>query len=132
MDLQTYYEYGYGGDSFLKMACPTIRDMVRILKKENGPRVSAYYTHSPEMLLHLVGVRAFKDSKSLRANNYKEMSNRKWKCSNLDPFGSNFAAVLYSGKKVKFFINERLIELGACGGGVCNLDDLEKHFSHCF
>lgn len=131
-DLHTFYGYGYGFEEYLEIACPTVRDMVKHLEAENGPPVTAYFTHSPEILLHLVAMRAFQDREKITADNYDRMSDRKWKTSKLDPFGSHFTAVYYDNDKVKFFMNENLIELKWCRHGVCKLKDLRSKFNYCF
>lgn len=132
MDLYNFYEWGYGFEQNKEIQCPTIRDMVSSLETGTKP-VTAYFSHIPEVSLHLVAMNAYpeRDNKKLTATNYGTF-NRVWKSSQLVPFAANFAAVLYGNNQVKFFMNEELVKLPWCPNGVCNLADLKTNFSHCF
>lgn len=131
VDLYNCYEWGYGFKQNDQIQCPTIRDMVKSLEEGTIP-VSAYFSHIPEISLHLVAMHVFTKHPKLTADNYGAMSKRVWQSSKLVPFAANFAAVLYSNKRVKFFMNEELLELSWCEKGECNLKDLKEKFSHCF
>ncbi|XP_031624240.1 multiple inositol polyphosphate phosphatase 1-like [Contarinia nasturtii] len=130
-DLHTFYDYGYGYTQFLNIACTTVVDMLTHLLSNNGPRVTAYFTHSPELLLHLVAMRAYRDPVRIKANNFNDMHDRHWKNSKLDLFCSHFTAVKYGKNAVKFFMNEQLIYLPWCNQGLCDINDLYSGFSHC-
>lgn len=131
VDLYNFYEWGYGFEQNDQIQCPTIRDMVKSLEEGTVP-VSAYFSHIPEVSLHLVAMHAYPEHQKLAAANYGAMSKRVWQTSKLLPFAANFAAVLYGNKQVRFFMNEELVELNWCKNGVCNLKDLKKKFSHCY
>ncbi|XP_031637244.1 multiple inositol polyphosphate phosphatase 1-like [Contarinia nasturtii] len=131
VDLYNFYEWGYGIDQNNKIQCPTIRDMVKSFEGGAAP-VTAYFTHIPEVSLHLVAMHAYPEKQKLTADNYGAMSKRVWQSSKLVPFAANFAAVLYGNNQVKFFMNEELVQLSWCKKGVCNLSDLKKNFSQCF
>lgn len=131
VDLYNFYEWGYGFEQNKQIQCPTIRDMVKSFEEGTIP-VSAYFSHIPEVSLHLVAMNAYPEKQKLTAANYGTMSKRVWLSSQLVPFAANFAAVLYGNKQVKFFMNEQLVELSWCKKGVCNLKDLKANFSHCF
>lgn len=131
VDLYNFYEWGYGFEQNKQIQCPSIRDMVKSLEEGTIP-VSAYFSHIPEVSLHLVAMNAYPENQKPTADNYGAMSKRVWQSSQLVPFAANFAAVLYGNKQVKFFMNEELVELSWCKKGVCNLKDLKNNFSHCF
>lgn len=131
VDLYNFYEWGYGFKQNEQIQCPTIRDMVKSLEDGTVP-VSAYFSHIPEVSLHLVAMHAFPEHHNLTAANYNAMSKRVWQSSKLVPFAANFAAILYNNQQVKFFMNEELVELSWCKKGVCNLKHLKEKFSHCF
>lgn len=95
-DLETYYGRGYGIELNNRLACAAISDMIHHLETDSEPNAVAYFTHSESVLLLLTALGAVKDSQPLRADNYYNMSHRKWRSSEITPFASNFAAVKYS------------------------------------
>lgn len=77
---------------------------------------------------------AFEDEKKLTAQNFQKMVERKWSTSKMSPFAGNLAAVRYDNDKIKFFLNEELLELNWCTNGVCDLGQLKnqyKQFNNC-
>lgn len=130
-ELYSFYEWGYGFEENYKIQCPTIRDMVASLENGTYP-VSAYFSHIPEISLHLVAMHVFRKDQMLTADNFKHMSERAWQNFKIVPFAANFAAVSYDHGQVKFFMNEELMKLSWCNEGVCNLKDLRKQFGQCF
>lgn len=133
-DLSGYYEFGYGSDMNRHIQCSTVRDMVSHLESNNDPRVTVYFGHSSALLLHLTAMGAFEDEQKLTANNFQKFSERKWSTSKMSPFAGNLAAVRYDNDKVKFFLNEELMEFDWCNNGVCDLQQVKnqyKQFNDC-
>lgn len=127
-DLRNYYEFGYGSDMNRQIQCASVRDMVSHLEFSVDPRVTVYFGQSPSLLLHLTAMGAFQDEKKLTAKSFFKMSQRKWNTSKMSPFAGNFAAVRYSTKQVKFFLNEETIEFDWCPNGICQLADVRRKF----
>lgn len=69
-----------------------------------------------------------KDDTNLRADNFEQMKNRKFKTSVLSPFASNIAVVKYDcatdskRHKVQFFLNEKPMNFDWCNIGLCDLE----------
>lgn len=133
-DLSGYYEFGYGSEMNRRIQCSTVRDMVLQLESNNVPRVAVYFGHSSALLLHLTAMGAFEDQKKLTAKNFQKLPQRKWSTSKMSPFAGNLAAIRYANNKVKFFLNEELIDFKWCTNGVCDLEQVKnqyKHFNDC-
>lgn len=133
-DLSGYYEFGYGSEMNRRIQCSTVRDMVSQLESNNEPRVTVYFGHSSALLLHLTAMGAFEDEKKLTAKNFQKLPERKWSTSKMSPFAGNLAAIRYANNKVKFFLNEELIDFKWCTNGVCDLEQVKnqyKHFNDC-
>jgi multiple inositol-polyphosphate phosphatase/2,3-bisphosphoglycerate 3-phosphatase len=75
--------------------CAAVKDMLNNLQKEENPKVVAYFAHSSAIQLFLTSLGYAKDADDLRADNYQQMKNRKFRTSVLSPFASNLAAVKY-------------------------------------
>lgn len=97
--------------------------------------VSAYFAHSETVKLFLtLGVG--KNAELLRANNYAEMNQRKFRSSVNAPFAANVAAIRYvcpnneNRTKVMLVLNQRpMEEFGFCKSGLCNLGDLKRIYA---
>lgn len=127
-DLKNYYEFGYGSSINRQIQCASVRDMVSHLEFSVDPRVTAYFGHSSSLLLHLTAMGAFQDDTKLTAKSFLKMSQRKWSTSKMSPFAGNFAAIRYSTKQVKFFLNEELLQFDWCPSGVCQLADVRRTY----
>lgn len=128
-DLTGFYEFGYGSEINRNIQCSSIRDMVSHLEFSVDPRVTVYFGQSSSLLLHLTAMGAFQDEKQLTAKSFFKQTERKWSTSKMSPFGGNLAAVRYSTKQVKFFLNEELIYLDWCrDDGVCQLADVRQKY----
>lgn len=127
-DLRKYYEFGYGSNMNRQIQCSSVRDMVSHLEFSVDPRVTIYFGHSSSLLLHLTAMGAFQDEMKLTAKGFLKMSQRKWNTSKISPFAGNFAAVRYSTKQVKFFLNEELMHFDWCTKGVCQLADVRRTY----
>lgn len=133
-DLKSYYEFGHGSAMNREIQCSSVRDMVSHLEFSVDPRVTVYFGQSPSLLLHLTAMGAFQDEKKMTAKSFFKMSQRKWSTSKMSPFAGNFAAIRYSTKQVKFFLNEGSVPFDWCPGGVCQLADVRrtyKEFNNC-
>ncbi|XP_055322266.1 multiple inositol polyphosphate phosphatase 1-like [Sitodiplosis mosellana] len=134
-DLQKYYKSSYGRELNSRIQCAAVNDMLHHLETNNLPKTVAYFTHSKAIVLLLTALRFFKDSDSLRADNYYSMSQRKWRSSYILPFASNLVAIKYDcpndmeRDKVMFFLNEKPItDLDWCKVGLCNLADVKERY----
>jgi multiple inositol-polyphosphate phosphatase / 2,3-bisphosphoglycerate 3-phosphatase len=94
-DLQYFYEAGHVHQLNSNLMCAAIQDMLRFMQTDQMPKVTAYFAHSTSIQLFLTGLGYGKDSELLKADNYNQMTNRKFKTSVISPFASNVAAVKY-------------------------------------
>lgn len=132
-DINYYFKGGHGNEINSQLACTTVVDMLYHLETENAtsPKVIAYFAHASTIQLLLTALGAAKDTIPLKSDNFAEMTNRKWKTSEICPFASNLAAVKYqcpndeeSPQRVKFFLNQKPLEFGWCNNGLCKLSDV--------
>lgn len=110
--------------------------MLRHLNSNDSPKVIAYFGHIAIIHLHLTAMEAFKDTEAIQSDNFDRMANRKWKTSEICPFTANLAAVKYycpndndATYKVKFFLNQKQLELDWCDDGLCKLQDVVEKYS---
>jgi multiple inositol-polyphosphate phosphatase / 2,3-bisphosphoglycerate 3-phosphatase len=94
-DLDYYVQSSYGSPTNSKIMCAAVKDMAKFMLSEDNPRVSAYFSHASAIQLFLTAIGYAKDDKPLRADNYREMKNRKFRTSVLSPLASNLAVVKY-------------------------------------
>ncbi|XP_037908832.1 multiple inositol polyphosphate phosphatase 1-like isoform X2 [Hermetia illucens] len=135
-DLFYQYRSGYGNDLNYDMPCKVMKDMLNRMAKDEGPRVTAYFSHSSLLQMFAIGLGVFKDSSLMTNSNYDSMEGRKWRSSKIDPFASNYAIVKYDCSKdendpsptVKFFLNQRSLEMDNCTNGLCRLEDVLKTY----
>lgn len=113
-----------------------MNDMLKHLNSENSPQLIAYFAHIGIIHLHLTAMGAFMDVDTLRSDNYGGMANRKWRTSEICPFTANLAAVKYHCHdaadgmyKVKFFMNQKPLDLDWCVDGLCELDDVMERYN---
>lgn len=69
--------------------------MINHLESQGMPKVVAYFTHSAAIQLLLTALGAHKDNDALRADNYQQVSRRKWRSSEVSPFAANLAVIKY-------------------------------------
>ncbi|XP_034110590.2 multiple inositol polyphosphate phosphatase 1-like [Drosophila albomicans] len=135
-ELKNYYGSGYGFNASDKLNCLVVQDLLTVLNSTESPNVVAYFAHSPGLQMLLVSLGIAKDDEKLRADNFENMANRKWKLSELVPFGANFVAVKYNcseaadnvTEKALFFLNEKPVEFKWCKNGLCNWSDVLKTY----
>ncbi|XP_055306727.1 multiple inositol polyphosphate phosphatase 1-like [Sitodiplosis mosellana] len=131
-DLKAFYTEGPSGNELnYNVHCLSVIDMMKHLSVPSGPKVTAYFSHSPALLSHLTAMGAYKQEPKLTANNYEAMSKRIWKTSTFSPMAANFVGVLYNNNTVKFFLNEEEMPLPGCKNNLCDLAHLKKQFDHC-
>lgn len=110
--------------------------MLRHLNSNDSPKLVAYFGHIAIIHLHLTAMGAFKDAEAMRSDNFDRMTNRRWKTSEICPFTANLAAVKYhchndndAMYKIKFFLNQKPLELDWCAEGLCKLQDVLEKYS---
>lgn len=142
-DLKEYYTAGYGNRLTENIGCGPVQDMYRKFEKTaqeypDGNRVTALFSHAATMEAVFTTLGIAKDYSALAADNYRRQQRRLWRMSQMNPFSSNLAAVLYECQnsvntnnnfKVMFFLNEVPIEefLG-CSVGLCDWTTVENKF----
>ncbi|XP_022809597.1 multiple inositol polyphosphate phosphatase 1-like [Stylophora pistillata] len=137
-DLKHYWKRGYGYPITYQIGCPLLENIVSNLKNATDPYSGErkygnfMFAHSETLqpLYALLGL--FKDQEELRAGNMNAHSRRKYRTSEIVPFGANIAFIAYScnaddtrGKesdsykmeqfKIQVFVNEELVALPCCG-----------------
>ncbi|XP_078044814.1 multiple inositol polyphosphate phosphatase 1 [Augochlora pura] len=118
-DMRKYWVDGYGYKLSYEQACIALRDMFDFFKADDGPLVSAYFTHSGTILKLLAAAGVARDDHHLSHNLYDLYADdRAWKTGVIDSFASNIAFVLYncssSGLSVLFMHQERPLYLSGC------------------
>lgn len=133
-DLKAFYEYSYGRKPSARLACASVNDMIRHLDSNTGPNAVNYFAHSKGVVLLLTALHGAQDSEFIRADNYYNMLQRKWRLSDLTPFAANFAAVKYdcpndvAREKVMFFLNEKPLYFNWCKVGLCSLNEVKERY----
>lgn len=133
-DLHYYYKSGYGAAINENIQCAAVADMMKHLESKEQPQVVSYFTHSSAVQLLLVALGIAKDREALRADNYLSNSRRRWKSSEIGPFGANLAVIKYDCPsdtervKIMFFLNEKPVDLDWCRVGLCNWSDVKQHY----
>lgn len=134
-DIKYYYESGYGHDLNAKIACATVADMMKHMESTNLPKVVASFGHTATVQLLLSALGAAKDYDALRADNYQQMMRRKWKSSELTPFGANLAVIKYDcpsdseRNKIMFFMNQKPLDFPWCNVGLCNWSQVKQMYA---
>lgn len=146
-DLKYFYQNSYGSGINSRLTCSLVVDMLNHLESQTNPKVSAYFTHSATMFSLLTALGAYKDNDGIRADNYQQMMQRKWRSSEVSPFASNLAVIKY-GKctahnffkndiqpiilfivdcpldnernKVLFLLNQKPLYFNWCNIGLCD------------
>ncbi|XP_078035092.1 multiple inositol polyphosphate phosphatase 1 [Augochlora pura] len=134
-DLHYYTHSSYGQPMSPRVGCQPLQDMFQHFSKlENRDAKDEqqgvfYFTHSSMLQLFLTTLGVAEDSTPLTASNYEAKQDRKWRTSYLAPFAANLAAVFYrcdSANKVRFYLNEKPLELEGCEQGVCDWEFLKN------
>lgn len=134
-DQQFYFRTSYGWEGSSRAACFSMKDMLHNLESNDSPKLVAYFGHIFVFNLHLTAMGAFKDAEPLASDNFDKMANRKFRTSEIVPFSANLAAVKYNCPnddvpvKVKFFLNQKTLELDGCVDGLCKLRDVMERYA---
>ncbi|CAL7933071.1 unnamed protein product [Xylocopa violacea] len=136
-DLHYYYHTSYGRNNSSDIGCPLLQDMFkRFTELENGDSSKEqqgvfYFSHSSALQLFFTAMGIAEDATPLKASNFENMEDRKWRVSHLVPFAANIAAIFYkcdSSNKVRFYLNEKPLHYEGCENGVCDWEYLKKRF----
>ena len=135
-DLEYYWVDGPGHEVTGKQACVLAKDMVdtfhNISQGHLNLNGSFYFTHSGTILKLLAFLGVFEDPDNLKSDNFDQMSDRKWKTSEIGPFGGNIAFVLQncgdSGHKLGLFVNEQLTLIPGCDDVWCPLRTFVQNY----
>ncbi|XP_037908515.1 multiple inositol polyphosphate phosphatase 1-like [Hermetia illucens] len=130
-DLGKEHANGYSTDVNPNIPCELMQDLLTRLSSDDGPRVTAYFSHSALIQLFATALGIQKDTALLTSSNFSTAANRKWRTSLLDPFAANYAVVKYDctadptdpSSKIAFFSNQRRIDFEGCRNGLCKLSD---------
>lgn len=94
-DLKYYYKSGPGSEVNSNIMCAAVKDMLSAMKRDDGPKVTAYFTHASAIQLFLTALGYSKNSNPLRADNYSQMKYRKFRTSIWSPLAGNLAVIKY-------------------------------------
>ena len=140
VDMYLYYLMGPGNEINMKLACPQLQDIFdNILamsgktKRDGKRKFIGRFGHGGTILAPAYILGLFIDSVPLRADNYEQMRDRKFKFGNIAPMSGSIAFVLYRCSygqyKIQFYHNERLVKLPACWSKVsCPLDIFVSYY----
>ena len=95
---------------------------------DSSTKGTFYFTHSSSMIMFLTRMGIFDDSEVLHSNNFSQ--DRRFRTSNITPFGANFVSVLYNCSGVpelRTMVQEVPVKLNACKTPVCELDELNSY-----
>ncbi|CAB4043015.1 multiple inositol polyphosphate phosphatase 1-like, partial [Paramuricea clavata] len=142
-DLEKYYENSFGNELSYKIICVLLGDITDSLddfsKGTSEFRGVFRFASSGTLFSLLTMLGLFDNGTALRADNFKQSSNRKFP-STFVPMSANIALVLYTcnstevnGKKpdhkVQILVNEKPVGLPCCQGNLnCSLDDFLTYF----
>ncbi|XP_018323869.2 multiple inositol polyphosphate phosphatase 1 [Agrilus planipennis] len=135
-DLKYYWIDGYGNSLNHNQACVAFQDLINFFENEDPyPKAKIYFTHSGTLLKMIAHFGLYKDVLPLTHKNFQKISNRQWKVSKIDAFGTNLALVLYRCEdqlKVLTLHQERIVYPLGCPREhlLCNLNDFKKNFKH--
>ncbi len=94
-DLKYYYKAGPGVEMNSRVMCGAVQDLLQFIQRNDSRRVYAYFGHASGIQLLLTTLGFHVDNDVLRADNFYQMKQRKWRSSVLSPFTSNLAVVTY-------------------------------------
>lgn len=134
-DLKYYWVDGYGHELTYQQACPAFGDMISHLDISNQyPKATIYFTHSGTLLKMLAHMGLYKDQEALRSTNYNKMTNRKWRTSLIDAFGTNLAFVLFNcngNQEILTLHQENIVRLPPCpDSDLCDYNKILDYYSH--
>lgn len=118
-DLEYYWIDGYGYSVNYLQACAALQDMFSFFLDDDGPSVSAYFTHSGTILKLLARLGVAKDKQPLTEDSFNlHVDKRVWRTTYIDAFATNIAFILYNctsqGPSILFMHQERVVPLPSC------------------
>ncbi|XP_071040371.1 multiple inositol polyphosphate phosphatase 1 isoform X2 [Parasteatoda tepidariorum] len=135
-DIEDYYKRSYGNDVNYEQACPLIKyiiDLFRSYEKTKKNKVALHFSHAGALTRIFAALGMFKDERKLTAEDFCALNNRKWRTSNVVPFNTNLAFVLYDCKgKLKFLTmhNEKPIAIAGCEvNKLCSLETFYDEYN---
>lgn len=134
-DMKYFYKSGYGFEANERLNCRAMQDMLTRFNSKDLPNVILNVGHSTGVQTFITAMGINKDDIKLTATNYNQLTDRRWKTSNIDPFGANLVAVKYEcatdltdKEKAVFFLNQNAVDLNWCNVGLCNWSDVLKKY----
>lgn len=130
-DLEYYWIDGHGFSLTEYIACVAFKDMYHTLSSKSKHDVVFYFTHSGTVLKILAHLKIYNDSVSPRHDNFHQMSNRKWRVSKIDAFGTNLVFAKFKCKNEDYVLaqhQETPIILSGCTQELCPLKTIEKAY----
>lgn len=93
-DLEHYYKSGYGVSMNKMFGEIVLSDLLQSFQdaKNNGNKITTYFTHAPMMDMIYTALGLFKDPYELTGT--ERRSDRKWRTSKFSTFSNNLIAVL--------------------------------------
>ncbi|XP_060586938.1 multiple inositol polyphosphate phosphatase 1-like [Ruditapes philippinarum] len=159
-DIEKYYKLSYGHPINSQMACPLVKDMFDTMDKamnsswdyenlgdmNNTDYLAAKFQfgHSETIVPLMTALGLYKDNTPLLATNFNTMSGRKFRTSNIDPYTSNLAFVIYAcdnvmqtyaterGSRefvVKLFVNAKEVNIPSCGDLPCYYGVVKRKYN---
>ena len=120
-DLEYFWIDGPGFKINGGQACVLVNDALKTFQNiaagNNQSSGTFYFSHSGTLLKLLAFLNVFKDEEQLRSENFKQMDKRKWRTSQIGPFGGNIAFVLQKCEeeyKIGLYVNEVLTTIPGC------------------
>lgn len=125
-DLRYYYKAGYGYAEHRTLMCEAMQDMLSTVSNKDGPKVTAYFSHSSALSLMLTALDWDRDETPLDFDNYSRMGNRLWRSSVNGPFTANIGVVRYecdNGEELlRWYMNEKLRSERVCRDAACSVE----------
>ena len=120
-DLEYFWIDGPGFQINGDQACVLVNDALKTFQNiaagKSQSRGTFYLSHSGTLLKLLAFLNVFEDEEQLRSDNFKQMDRRRWRTSQIGPFGGNIAFVLQKCEeeyKIGLFVNEVLTAIPGC------------------
>ncbi|XP_022194980.2 multiple inositol polyphosphate phosphatase 1 isoform X1 [Nilaparvata lugens] len=135
-DLKYYWRDGHGFDLNHEQACISYQDMVAHFQSDEPTKSVFYFSHSGTLLKMLSYLNLYEDELPLLSDNFDKQSNRLWRVSQIDAFGTNIAFVLYRcGDELKVLTlhQEKPVTIPNCSDedDLCPLDFFLEKLEEC-
>lgn len=143
-DIEDYITRLYGHVVTGQMSCPLGNDIFTAMDSAISAvdKGSSYnkgifqFGHSDTVIDLAAGLGLFKDSDSLRADNYETMKNRTFRASTKDPFSTHFVFILYhcggSGPEnyaLRLLFNGEPLTIPKCNSDTCWYNQVRQGYS---